>query len=255
MRLFNNLYEAGLEIERDLFKGFDVAPSRVQNRTNMELHAKERFGYSYSVSADGFPPSAAELVEIGVKLKFHIYVVKSPQVMIDWLQRELKARTTEDGLGLNYTADFDHPALQTTVEGRWPAYTYQERLEGSLHFLTKVLIQDPDTRRAYWPIFRPEDTIRAAAPTRIPCSLGYHFVIRNIGGSPKLLSIYYQRSADFLNFWLSDIWFAFQFGVALKESILDKAPSGSPLRSLEMGPIAHCISSFHLFLDTSEEIY
>lgn len=253
MRLFNSLRDAGLEIKRDLFKGADVKSSRVQQKTNLYLTGKERFGYDYAIDGQGFPLTAHEVVQLGIEMGFPHYSYENDMKV--WLEEELMNRVSSYRNSLMMSADHLHPALATTIEGSWPAYTYRERLQGAVEFLAGTLIRHPDTRRAYWSIFRPEDTMRAQAPTRIPCSLGYHFVIRSVNNFPTLMMIYYQRSADFMNFWLSDIWLAFMFAVNVKNEVADKAPRDSSLVDLRMGPVMHFISSFHLFLEGEEEIY
>ena len=49
---------------------------------------------------------------------------------------------------------------------------------GDLDNLIQLLRDNPTTRQAYLPIFFPEDTGNAN-PGRKPCTLGYHFMIRN----------------------------------------------------------------------------
>ena len=99
-----------------------------------------------------------------------------------------------------------------------------------------ALKKNPDSRRVYWPIFRTKDSLRAGAPSRIPCSLGYQAMIRKVGGTDHLILTYLQRSADFDRFWLSDIWLARKFQLNLAEAL-----------QIQGGALIHFIISFHSF--------
>lgn len=258
MRNFADVREAGLEIRRDLFKGPKVASSRVQQFTELQgLEAHERFGYSYSISADGFPPSVDEVIDVGTRLAFPDYQTEAGRDrMRTWLRLERSDRLIDKPLaGPNGLTEELHPRLISTVEGKWPAYRYAERMKGAVEILAIQLLRAPDTRRAYWPVFWHEDVYRSHAPTRVPCSLGYQFLIRKVNEDLVLYLLYYQRSADFEHFWLSDVWLAQQFQSFLRIKIINLAGESSPLCSLQMGTFIHFIASFHLFDDELKEIY
>jgi hypothetical protein len=72
--------------------------------------------------------------------------------------------------------------------------------------LLDVLVQlqkDPSTRQAYLPVWFPEDT-GAVDGQRVPCTLGYHFLIRD----DKLQITYYIRSCDFVRHFRDDVYMA-----------------------------------------------
>src|SRR5918994_728289 len=62
---------------------------------------------------------------------------------------------------------------------------------GDLSDVVDLLIRNPLTRQAYLPIWFPEDT-GAHHRMRVPCTLGYHFMVRN----NQLSCRYYMRSCD-----------------------------------------------------------
>lgn len=74
---------------------------------------------------------------------------------------------------------------------------------GDLDDLVSLLRQEPTTRQAYLPVWFPEDT-GAVDGQRLPCSLGYHFMVRE--GSLHLN--YYMRSCDFVRHFNDDIYMA-----------------------------------------------
>jgi hypothetical protein len=67
----------------------------------------------------------------------------------------------------------------------------------------RMLATDPFTRQAYLPIFFPEDT-GAVHGGRIPCSLGYHFLLRN----GRLNCWYEIRSCDAVRHFRDDLYLA-----------------------------------------------
>jgi thymidylate synthase len=239
MRLYSTLSEALSEIKRDLYKGPRIQSTRVQQRVGENLSGRELLGYTYAIEEGGIPETSQELVALGKTLGFRLFR-KYPKEMINWLDDEIKIRI-EGKLGV--LNELNHPALQKTIEGNWTSYSYGERLHGAVDALCEAL-SSTDTRRAYWPIFRPEDSLRASAPTRIPCSLGYQVLIRNTIKGPELILFYLQRSADFDTFFLSDIWLANQFKNHIAELI-----------GVSPGQFMHSIISLHSFEVEGTEIY
>lgn len=242
MRTFQTLDEAFQEIERDVYKGIPTKSSRVQQR--LEEHTtRERMGYEYTIM-DGWPQTPCELVDWAIpRLPFW---KAHHEEITRWIRAEMDIRLNASHFLPNteQIPDRIHPALKSTFEGNWPSYTYAERLMGMEPALKAALIENKDTRRAFWPIFRPEDAIRSVDPTRVPCSLGYQFIVRNLRGSDRLLMFYLSRSVDFDTFWLSDIWLARQIQQKMAFEL-----------NLEPGYLSHFIISFHSFNVDGEEIY
>lgn len=74
---------------------------------------------------------------------------------------------------------------------------------GDLQDVVNQLIKSPYTRQAYLPIWFPEDT-GAVHGKRVPCTLGYHFIIRD----GALDISYFMRSTDLLRHFQDDIYLA-----------------------------------------------
>lgn len=74
---------------------------------------------------------------------------------------------------------------------------------GDLNDLVAQLLNDPHTRQAYLPVFFPEDT-GAVHGGRVPCTLGYHFMMR----AERLHCWYDIRSCDFLRHFRDDLYMA-----------------------------------------------
>jgi len=78
---------------------------------------------------------------------------------------------------------------------------------GDLSDVVALLVHDRGTRQAYLPVWFPEDTGATDAkgsPIRVPCTLGYHFMIRK----NKLSCRYYIRSCDVFRHLNNDMYFA-----------------------------------------------
>ena len=103
----------------------------------------------------------------------------------------------------------------TYPERIWPKYAEKREYEmrntgirydyGDLMDVVKQLQRNPLTRQAYLPIWFPEDTGAAGVDgQRVPCTLGYHFLLR-----PWQYDIvYYIRSCDLLRHFTDDVYMA-----------------------------------------------
>jgi len=140
----------------------------------------------------------------------------------------------------------DEKFSHTYPERMWPKIANQERAAvanpwrgiryqyGDLMDVVKQLKKNPLTRQAYLPIWFPEDT-GAVSGQRVPCTLGYHFLIR-----PERADIvYYIRSCDLLRHFTDDVYMA----ARLLQWMLDQL--GIPLAQ-SMKLVMH-ISSLHIF--------
>jgi len=252
MRMYASLPEAISEIRRDVYNGQKVEGTRVQQKVG-DFKFIERLSYSYGIEGreSAWPENPEGLILLGQAAGFR-YFVENPKEMLDWLYAEAESRLIGNFGEPFRLTELMHPALKSTLEGQWPSYTYTDRLNGAMDAMVNALVASVDTRRAYWPIFRPEDSLRAPAPTRIPCSLGYQALVRETDLGPLLYFIYLERSADFDTFWLTDIWFARQFQEALVRKLVR---TDMRFQELKAGPVFHQIISFHSFEILGTEVY
>lgn len=75
---------------------------------------------------------------------------------------------------------------------------------GDYNNLIEVLRENIHTRQAYLPIWFPEDLAAADSGERVPCSLGYHFLVRR----GKLDVEYHIRSCDMVRHFRDDVYMA-----------------------------------------------
>jgi len=250
MKVFPNLEVALSEIQRDLKKSPVMSVSRVQQRVEQDLKAREALVYTFSILPGGIPDNIRSFISLMQRLKFRYYPKDNsneemhPAVMEmwDWLYNEINLRLgNTSGIVCNEQL---HPALKSTIEGAWPGYTYQDRLYGALDIMARAIDVDLDTRRAYWSLWRIEDSLRAHAPTRVPCSLSYQAFLRTINDTTQLEFLYTMRSSDYENFLPTDIFLANQFQLALSAEL------GYPAGNFMMS-----IASLHSFEVDGQEIY
>ena len=115
----------------------------------------------------------------------------------------------------------EHPVLNRGIR-----YTY-----GDLNDVVAQLQKSPLTRQAYLPVWFPEDT-GAVSNQRVPCTLGYHFMVRH----GQLNCTYLIRSCDFMRHFPDDVYMAGRLVQWVAEQI------GYPSGALTMW-----MGSFHIF--------
>jgi len=103
---------------------------------------------------------------------------------------------------------------------------------GDLNDVVVQLRKSPLTRQAYLPVWFPEDT-GAVSGQRVPCTLGYHFLIRN----DMLHTTYLIRSCDFMRHFKDDVYMA----ARLLQWMADAVDVG-------IGTLSMWIGSFHIFV-------
>lgn len=110
---------------------------------------------------------------------------------------------------------------------------------GDLEDVVQQLKKDPGTRQAYLPIWFPEDT-GAVHGERVPCTLGYHFLIRN----RKLQITYYIRSCDYMRHFRDDVYMA----ARLAQWMVDRFNEDAALDEIiQVDKLIMHIVSFHIF--------
>ena len=109
---------------------------------------------------------------------------------------------------------------------------------GDLNDLCFLLRREKYTRQAYLPIFFPEDT-GALHMGRIPCTLGYHFMVRPRDGVDHLSMWYFIRSCDAVRHFRDDVYLAIRLMQWVKEQCWTAG-------EVEMGTFTMVIPSLHI---------
>jgi hypothetical protein len=152
---------------------------------------------------------------------------------------------------LDDTGRFNH----TYMERYWPRYAgyppgaeqFDDGLHGiryrygDLNDLIAAMVEDPLTRQAYLPIFFPEDT-GVANPHRKPCTLGYHWIMRD----DELHTTYYIRSCDYIRHFADDIYLTVRLTLWLLAQLRNKDSRWNDVRP---GRFRMDIGSLHCFVN------
>lgn len=114
---------------------------------------------------------------------------------------------------------------------------------GDLNDLVNLLHREPHTRQAYLPVWFPEDT-GAHFGGRVPCSLGYHFMLRN----GQLNVAYFMRSVDFVRYLRDDVYMAMRLCQWVLDRLYPPQEDDSwTWRSAVAGSLLLHASSLHVF--------
>jgi hypothetical protein len=116
---------------------------------------------------------------------------------------------------------------------------------GDLRDLIEVLKRNPKSRQAYLPIWFPEDLNAASHGERVPCSMGYHFIM-NQG---QLDCVYTLRSCDIVRFYRDDMYMAarlLQWVAAQVDLGLAQQGAGSAA-DIQPGKLVVHIDNLHCF--------
>lgn len=114
----------------------------------------------------------------------------------------------------------------------WNGYRFAV---GDLGDVVEQLKHDPTTRQAYLPIWFPEDT-GATSGQRVPCSLGYHFIIRN----GELHCQYNLRSVEIYRHFTNDVYMAIRLAQWVADQVGDAVS--------QVGKLTMNMVSFHGFV-------
>ncbi len=111
-----------------------------------------------------------------------------------------------------------------------------------------LFCKDMLTRQAYVPVFFPEDT-GSHHGGRVPCTLGYHFMIRN----GKMNVSYFMRSCDLKRHFNDDCYLTARLVYWLLDRLTQKAPDR--FGHISPGTFAVFISSLHIFRNDWYALY
>lgn len=112
---------------------------------------------------------------------------------------------------------------------------------GDLDDVVNQLTRDPHTRQAFLPIWFPEDT-GVVHGKRVPCTLGYHFAIRD----GKLDITYYMRSTDLLRHFQDDIYLAIRLAQWMVAQ-LNRGKDPQFFKDIKVGELIFHTANLHIF--------
>lgn len=144
-----------------------------------------------------------------------------------------------DSIATHTKAEFDHTWEENTND--FPLNFGLRGHLGDYEDMVHQLATEPDTRQAYLPIWFPEDT-GSINPGRKPCTLGYHFIMRN----NRLDITYNIRSCDFYRHFDDDVYMAVRLAIHTLQSC--KLINPDAWKDVMLGELVMNITSLHMFL-------
>lgn len=195
MRIFNNFWEAFNEIERDLFEmGIESHSNTMQDKdvtNNPDYDTKEMIGYSFMLN-DWDDRDDVVVALLGEEAR-----VYCEQELID----RVSGQPLNPGNSYKMRKEVWNDFLRS---GRF-SYTYPERMHDQLFQMINHLKYNKESRQSIVTIYdKHDDMMNIGGRKRIPCSMYYHFMIREGG----LTIVYTMRSCDFYTHMPIDIWLA-----------------------------------------------
>lgn len=166
-----------------------------------------------------------------------------PPSHVNWpyAQANNKEHTKDGKFSHTYPERFWPKGIWELKYGEGTGYLQGVRFEyGDLSDVVLQLIKSPHTRQAYLPVWFPEDT-GAVHGERVPCTLGYHFLIRE----GKLNVTYFIRSCDFVRHFRDDVYLAMRLGQWVRDQTA--VSSHGEIESYKMGTLTMHMVSLHCF--------
>jgi len=216
MRIYANLYECAKETQRNLSEmGIEV---RIKTMQNIDVCNDEDLNITKELTVETYQIEDPYHDDSILDAYYLIYGDKGT-LMMEWAVQELgerlfgydknpgeayKLRENEWKQFLNQKGEFD--------------YTYHERIKAyeQIPRLIEYLINDPGNRRSILSIWdASKDCEVINQKVRVPCSIDYHFMIRD----NQLNMIYRMRSSDFYTHWLNDMFLAMKLNEYIAKKI------------------------------------
>jgi hypothetical protein len=113
---------------------------------------------------------------------------------------------------------------------------------GDLDDVVSQLLASPWTRQAVLPMWFPEDT-GAVHGERVPCTLHYHFMMRDM----KLHTVYAIRSCDYVRHFRNDVYLAGRLAQWILGQLQHSSAEPDIWEQVEIGTLKMDVSSMHCF--------
>lgn len=226
MRIFSTYPEAINEIRRDLKEmGVRHFTKTMQNKNiegNPDFATLELQNYIYTI--------------INPDLR-HLEPTQ-PWANAEWAERQLgiQGNPVNPGTAWELRSDVWKQFLvqndRSTAEVEFD-YSYSERfaMYDQVHHVIERLKEDKGSRQLYVTVWAGWDSHKLGK-ARVPCSLGYHFMMR--GG--QLNMTYFMRSCDFSTHFQNDLYLA-----RMLQTYVAQAAEVPP------GQFTHFIASMHVY--------
>lgn len=235
MRIYINPYEMYEETKRDLAEmGILVKPKTMQDKVvegNPDYYTKELQNYSYM------------LLNASSQEVNNVMPVVNPWADAEFEERITNPFITGHFINPGEAYKLRHDVWNEYLHGGKMAYTYNELIWNNDQ-CTKVINRlkfDPESRQLWISLWDPtRDPDLLGGISRVPCSLGYGFQVRE----GKLNMHYVMRSCDFSTHFPNDVYLAIKF----LEWVAAQA-------GYEVGSFTHTIFSLHVYQKDVKDVF
>jgi thymidylate synthase len=229
MRIFSNVKESVIEIERELFEmGINNHPMTMQDKKvagDKSFDTKELIGYSYCLTKWDDINEVFDLFNNDLKETGRSYCDVEFKERIGPAQNPGTSFMTREKLWNRFLKD-----------GKF-SYTYSERISSQLNFIINELKRNPGSRQCVLTFYdKHDDMLNMGGKERIPCSMYYQFLLRDINGRKVLSLMYTMRSCDYYNHFVIDMYLAIKMLRYVAEKI-----------GAEPGEFIHFMGSLHAY--------
>ncbi len=230
MRFYKDFPEAQNEIKRDLGElGVYVHTETMQDKDikdDPDFATRELANYIYSVTKPDYT---------------EIEGTSDEWVRIEWQDR--LAGNLNPGRAYRARPDVWKQFLEHNHkdgEGRF-SYTYSVRMGGKyLDSIIDELRTHPNSRQLYLPVWDRAEDYKRRGKRRVPCSLGYWFVMR----AGQIHLTYMMRSCDFFTHYANDVALAtVMHHYVAKET------------GYEVGTFTHFVGSLHVYAKDVADVF
>ncbi len=226
MRIFSSFTEMLDEVVRDVWTrgqvSFDpTVQGKLVERNDYEM--LELVPYDYTVSA-----KASDIREMVKRAAQHFPSYEDTAARLDKLFFDRIAGYSNPEPTIQ-----QRPYWRELMEpnGKF-SYSYAERLSNHEHYLD-ALKRNKSMRGCFISIWdASKDFSNVGSGRRVPCSIGYHLLIRK----GELSLIYFMRACDLARHFASDVYLAREFQAMAAEYV-----------GAEIGTFTHFISSLHVY--------
>jgi thymidylate synthase len=122
------------------------------------------------------------------------YMLKANGLSLEFANQDFLDRIGPEPVNPGKAVELDESGVLKPYldeEGKF-SYTYSERMCYQLPRIIQLLKDYPDTRQAYMAIWQLDRDVDKLESGRVPCSLGYHFFLRD----GELSMLYSMRSLE-----------------------------------------------------------